>query len=221
MNDIKNIFVDKNLGIQDIISLMSSSGHYKYPKGIVLVVDQNDALLGTITDGDIRRAFNKSKNILAKDIMNSNPLYFSSDISFEKIIDEIPKKLQARGNTSRQFLSKIILVNKNNIPVRLISYHELWQKQNIDNKKVTVVGLGYVGLTLSLALADSGLMIYGKKDELVPLEYITELNKRLSAQKGIKVEFRSVANANHFFSKNETHLTKNLNEYIKKETALY
>ena len=67
----------------------------------------------------------------------------------------------------------------------------------------------------------SGLMIYGDKDELVPLEYIDELNKRLSAQKGIKVEFRSVANANHFFSKNETHLTKNLNEYIKKETALY
>ena len=37
----------------------------------------------------------------------------------------------------------------------------------------------------------SGLMIYGKKDELVPLEYITELDKRLSAQKGIKVEFQS------------------------------
>ena len=161
MNNIKKIFVDKDLGIQDIISLMSRSGHYEYPKGIVLVVDQNEALLGTITDGDIRRAFNKSKNILAKDIMNSNPLYFPSDISFEAIIDEIPKKLQVRGNTSRQFLSKIILVNKKNIPVRLISYHELWQKQNIDNKSITIVGLGYVGLTLSLALADSGLMIYG------------------------------------------------------------
>ncbi len=31
-------------------------------------------------------------------------------------------------------------------------------------------------------------MIYGKKDELVPVEHINELNKRLSAQKGIKVE---------------------------------
>jgi alpha/beta superfamily hydrolase len=38
----------------------------------------------------------------------------------------------------------------------------------------------------------SGLMIYGKKDELVPLEYITELDKRLSAQKGIKVDFQSI-----------------------------
>ena len=29
-------------------------------------------------------------------------------------------------------------------------------------------------------------MVYGKKDELVPVEFINELDKRLSAQKGIK-----------------------------------
>ena len=67
----------------------------------------------------------------------------------------------------------------------------------------------------------SGLIVYGKKDELVPLEYITELDKRLSAQKGIKVEFNIVAEANHFFTKKDNELVKNLNKYIKKETALY
>ena len=64
-------------------------------------------------------------------------------------------------------------------------------------------------------------MVYGKKDELVPLEYITELDKRLSAQKGIKVEFLSIPEANHFFSKTEESLIKSLDKYIKKETALY
>ena len=67
----------------------------------------------------------------------------------------------------------------------------------------------------------SGLMIHGKKDELVPIEYIDELNKRLSSQKGIKVEFETVLDANHFFSKTENSLTKSLDKYIKKETALY
>ena len=67
----------------------------------------------------------------------------------------------------------------------------------------------------------SGLMICGKKDELVPNEFINELDKRLSAQKGIKVEFQSVPEANHFFSKSENALVKNLDKYIKKETALY
>ena len=67
----------------------------------------------------------------------------------------------------------------------------------------------------------SGLMVYGKKDELVPIEHIDELNKRLSAQKGIKVEFDALPDANHFFSKSEVYLIKSLNKYIKKETALY
>ena len=64
-------------------------------------------------------------------------------------------------------------------------------------------------------------MIYGKKDELVPVEHINDLNKRLSAQKGIKVEFDSITEANHFFSKADIALIKSLNKYIKKETALY
>ena len=67
----------------------------------------------------------------------------------------------------------------------------------------------------------SGLMVYGKKDELVPVQYITELNKRLSDQKGIKVEFNAIADANHFFSKTDNVLIKALDKYIKKETALY
>ena len=67
----------------------------------------------------------------------------------------------------------------------------------------------------------SGLVVYGKKDELVPIEYIKDLEKRLSSQKGIKVDFQSVLDANHFFSKNENKLADHLDKYIKKETALY
>ena len=64
-------------------------------------------------------------------------------------------------------------------------------------------------------------MIHGKKDELVPFEFIKDLDNKLSAQKGIKVEFETVQGANHFFSKSESELTKCISKYIKKETALY
>ena len=67
----------------------------------------------------------------------------------------------------------------------------------------------------------SGIVLYGKKDELVPINYINELNKRLSSQKGIKVEFAAVSEANHFFSNSEDSLKKNLNSYIKKEIAIF
>ncbi len=67
----------------------------------------------------------------------------------------------------------------------------------------------------------SGLMVYGKKDELVPVDHINELNKRLSSQKGIKVDFQSVPEANHFFAKSENSLRKVLDKYIQKESALF
>ena len=67
----------------------------------------------------------------------------------------------------------------------------------------------------------SGLMIYGKKDELVPIENISELDKRLKSQKGIKVEFDLINEANHFFTNADKSLTKSLSKYIKKDTALY
>ena len=67
----------------------------------------------------------------------------------------------------------------------------------------------------------SGLMVYGKKDELVPINYIKDLDRRLSLQKGIKVDFQQINEANHFFSKSEEVLRKVLDKYIKRETALY
>ena len=67
----------------------------------------------------------------------------------------------------------------------------------------------------------SGLMVYGKKDELVPINHINDLNQRLSLQKGIKVDFQAVSDANHFFTKSENSLRKVLDKYIQKESALF
>ena len=64
MNDIKNIFVNKNQSINELLTLMDKIEYGSYLKGIVLVVDKNQALLGTITDGDIRRSYNKRKKLL-------------------------------------------------------------------------------------------------------------------------------------------------------------
>lgn len=67
----------------------------------------------------------------------------------------------------------------------------------------------------------SGMIVYGKKDELVPLNSINELKNRLSIQKGINIQFDQIFEANHFFSKSEESLKKTLNKYIIKESALF
>ena len=67
----------------------------------------------------------------------------------------------------------------------------------------------------------SGLIVYGSNDELVPAEDIKNLNDRLSSQKGIKVDFEKIPNANHFFTDKEKNLSKIVDSYIKKESAVY
>ena len=57
-------------------------------------------------------------------------------------------------------------------------------------------------------------------EDLIFNDDINEIIKRLSAQKGIKVDFDIISEANHFFSKADASLVKSLNKYIKKETAL-
>ena len=60
----------------------------------------------------------------------------------------------------------------------------------------------------------SGIVIYGKSDELVQIDSILNLKKRLSMQKNIDVKFEAAANANHFFKNKEKELSTVIDRYI-------
>ena len=67
----------------------------------------------------------------------------------------------------------------------------------------------------------SGMIVSGKKDELVSVQSLNELKNRLANQKGINIKFDQINEANHFFSKSENSLKNTLNKYISKESALF
>jgi len=66
----------------------------------------------------------------------------------------------------------------------------------------------------------SGIVVYGKNDELVAEESILNLKSRLTSQKGIKVDFVSINNANHFYKNKEKELSSVLNKYIFEKTSV-
>ena len=66
----------------------------------------------------------------------------------------------------------------------------------------------------------SGLVVYGKNDELVPEESILDLKKRLSLQKNIDVKFNSIINANHFYKGKEKILSSIIDRYLKDKIAI-
>ena len=66
----------------------------------------------------------------------------------------------------------------------------------------------------------SGIIIFGKNDELVQVDSILNLKKRLSMQKNIDVKFDSIANANHFYKNKEKELSTSIDRYIKDKVTI-
>jgi hypothetical protein len=60
----------------------------------------------------------------------------------------------------------------------------------------------------------SGLIVHGDRDELVPEASVTRLVNKLSSQKDIKIDYRRVEGANHFFTERSEDLGRIVDDYL-------
>ncbi|MGH7092959.1 MAG: alpha/beta hydrolase, partial [Stellaceae bacterium] len=60
----------------------------------------------------------------------------------------------------------------------------------------------------------SGLILQGDADTLVPAESVQKLVQKLSHQRDIKIDFRKIAGADHFFAEQIEIVTKHVDGYI-------
>ncbi len=82
----EKVLISKNATIKEVLEVISNDSYR-----IALVVGSSRELLGTITDGDIRRALLSGKVLdsLAGEIMNQNPLTCTPSDSKEEISDRM------------------------------------------------------------------------------------------------------------------------------------
>jgi len=62
----------------------------------------------------------------------------------------------------------------------------------------------------------SGLIVQGNKDNIVPEPHTEKLVQKLRAQKGITVDYRVVDGANHFYNDKIDSLIGNMHDYLNK-----
>jgi len=65
----------------------------------------------------------------------------------------------------------------------------------------------------------SGLILQGDKDEVVPEPSVKKLVDKLSAQRGIAIDYRVVPGAGHFFQDEMDDLTGHVDDYLAKSLA--
>lgn len=163
MSEIKRIFCTQDVLLFDILGIFEYSNNYHLPGGIALVVNESGELVGTVSEGDIRRALLAGKSLQseAKEVMNKNPISFTEEMSIKEILERIPDELQKRNRRSNRFLGKIILTDISGKPKRVLDYHELWEQKVAMHRHLVVIGLGYVGLTMAVVMADAGFLVTG------------------------------------------------------------
>jgi len=113
--------------LETAIKVLDSAGFQ-----IALVADNNCKLLGTITDGDIRRALIKGLRMdcFAGDVMNRSPETALESNTYDFIIS----KMKIRK------LSHIPIINENNVLIGLETIHHLNSDKKYDNPVFLMAG---------------------------------------------------------------------------------
>ncbi len=140
------------------MEMASQSG---LPAGLSIVLDAQRRLAGVMTDGDVREALLKGQgvNTPVTTVMTSEPVVIHEATPPESVLHEIRRQVQTSGRA--RVIRHAILVDDTRHVLGLIDVDQLVRQQPTEWDTIGVVGLGYVGLTLAVSLAELGAKVIG------------------------------------------------------------
>ena len=169
-SDFGNQCLEVESRIENLYEILNRKPSSLGNSGFCFVLDSQGKLFGVITDSDIRKFVAKNSRLPETVLEVTNIDYVSlSPISDNiKLKREILEILQKRGLKTRVPI-RVIPIVENGL---LIGYVDLDQKiaeQENELEKHVVIGLGYVGTTLMVCLADNYERVVGvdKKKEII------------------------------------------------------
>jgi UDP-N-acetyl-D-mannosaminuronic acid dehydrogenase len=160
---ISKILVQEDETISLLLETLSRKSFENRQSGFVIIVDKNQSATGVVTDSDIRKF--AAKNLRMPDsiseIVNRDFIWIFDDVEKNELARVIAKKLSARGWSTNYPVRYIPVLTRNKVPQAIVDILDFEQEVKKYRDLYVVIGLGYVGLTLSLALADAGKQVAG------------------------------------------------------------
>lgn len=96
-----------------------------------------------------------------------------------------------------------------------ISMQLLMRRPEIDGFISVAPPAGMFDFGFLAPCPSSGLIIQGTEDKIVSENEVSKLAQRLSLQKGIKIDYKKIAGADHFFEGKLDELTAAADKYVK------
>ncbi len=164
-NSIKSLvtIASPTESVDVIIRRMAKESRHVTHPGIAVILDVHNILLGIVTDGDIRRAYanNTPFSDDVSQIMVENPITVSEEVPEIDIALEVIRQVQLNENHHSEWVRHVLVVNDKNQLIDVIDYLKILQDRTGSVKRVAVFGMGYVGITLAVSLANRGHQVTG------------------------------------------------------------
>jgi UDP-N-acetyl-D-mannosaminuronic acid dehydrogenase len=200
--NIGELIVTPEMSIREAMGVIENAPHRVGLSGIAVVVDADRRMLGVVTDGDIRSAILHGVDLDERvaTVMTVDPIAVTNQTSPMKMYESVMQMLKGSSRMLDRGAGKVVVVDNDGRVVDVVSFLNLWQQADIKTKKIAVLGLGFVGLTLAVVLADAGFQVLGiEKQETViaslrqgvPHFYEAGLANQLRFQVGRQLNFET------------------------------
>ena len=169
------ILSSQEKSIKDVFYEMGSkSRKLKFP-GIAVIIDKDLRVVGVVTDGDIRRAFAEKIpfNSPISEIMEKKPITLLDTTPKDLMIPLVAQRFNELKKNRTNFVRHLILVDINKRITNVVDLFDVILSEGNKFQNVTVLGLGFVGLTLATTLANLGHQVVGVD---INLQLVKDLN---------------------------------------------
>jgi UDP-N-acetyl-D-mannosaminuronic acid dehydrogenase len=163
MKNIECVLISPETTIRAAMDVIEKAPHLCGLSGIAIVTDADRKMIGLVTDGDIRSAILHNVSLAApvSQIMTKDPITVTSQASLMQMYEATMEKLQGSSRMLDQAAGRIVVTDETGRVEDVVSLLSLLQGADIKTKKIAVIGLGFVGLTLAVVLADVGFQVVG------------------------------------------------------------
>lgn len=159
--------------IENVMNLMSANLRSGIVGGFLVVVDSEGKVQGTVTDGDLRKnrkAIAHGQIKVAQEIMNKAFVFVEKSHSPLSMAKLVLQQLSKRAIQNEYPIEYIPVLDEQKQLTSILHISSLIPSLERVSRQIIIHGQGFVGLTLAMAMVNSGLRVYAIEKNSVTLQ---------------------------------------------------
>jgi nucleotide sugar dehydrogenase len=197
---IDSYVISEDSNFDNLLLVLNKKLSSNYGSGFALVTDSKGILTGVVEDSDLRKFLSKNSplELQIKLVMRKDFISVTEGLTEDQIVNSVVEQMGQRGWFTTLPV-KVIPITKNGKPVGIMDLKELELMISQKTDRNIVVGLGYVGLTLAVSLAETGRKVYGIDNDALKISDLAK-GKSYILEPGIEKILNSRMSKNLFVS---------------------